>query len=86
MISPEDLAVMHQETSPTLSSMPREQVILWYADLGLEVHEHRVTYHCPSCGKELSRVVEEFLERDSSADLRCSFCRGDVDERGGPMD
>ncbi len=85
-MTPEDLALMHQEMSRTLATMPKEQVLLWYADLGLEVQGQKVTYLCPSCGKEMRRVMEEFLERDSSADLRCSFCRGDVEERGGPMD
>lgn len=85
-MTPEDLALMHQEMSPTLAVVPKEQVLLWYADLGLEVQGHRVAYRCPTCGKELKRAMEEFLERDSSADLRCGFCRGDTEERGGPMD
>jgi uncharacterized protein with PIN domain len=66
-MTPEDLALMHQEMSRTLSAQPKEQVLLWYADLGLEVQGQRVAYRCPTCGKEMRRVMEEFLERTFGA-------------------
>ena len=79
------LAKLHRTRAPRLSRRPTKQVLLWYADLDLHVSKRVVDYRCPECGKEISMPSEEFLERDSSDDLRCSDCRGDVDERVGEM-
>jgi hypothetical protein len=80
-----ELAKLHREMSPNIARWPVEELLLWYADLGVEVGE-RVGYHCPGCGTSLSTSLDEFIHRDSSEDLKCDACRGDVEERRGPMD
>lgn len=80
-----DLLTAHRANSPILAKKPPEALLLWYADLGLEVWDEAVRYHCPSCGKPLTMPVEEFVHRDSNEDLRCDDCRGELEERGGPM-
>ncbi|MCS7206398.1 MAG: hypothetical protein NZ951_00420 [Dehalococcoidia bacterium] len=80
-----ELVSAHRAHSPRLSGKPLEAVLLWYADLGLEVWDEEVRYHCPSCGIVLTVPVEEFVVRDSNEDLRCDACRGELEERGGPM-
>jgi len=81
----EQLVKLHQGRSPTLSHKPRTELLLWYADLDLRVVREKVEYRCPECGTSLTMPLEEFLERDSSDDLRCSDCRGELEERGGAM-
>lgn len=80
-----DLVSAHRANSPLLATKPPEALLLWYADLGLEVWDEEVRYHCPSCGTLLTMPVEEFVHRDSNEDLRCDVCRGELEERGGPM-
>lgn len=76
MMSLEELVARHQETSPFLAGRPREFVLLWYADRGVETQEDgQVRYHCPVCGRPLSLPLEEFLELESDADLPCHDCR-----------
>jgi hypothetical protein len=79
------LAEAHKEACATLWEAPVELLLLWYADLGLEVEGGRVAYHCPGCGTRRNMALDEFLLRDSSDDLRCNECRGYLEERGGPM-
>ncbi|GBD11372.1 hypothetical protein HRbin23_01035 [bacterium HR23] len=80
-----ELVSAHRANSPRLSAKPPEALLLWYADLGLEVWDEEVRYHCPSCGTPLTMLVEEFVHRDTNEDLRCEGCRGELEERGGPM-
>jgi DNA-directed RNA polymerase subunit RPC12/RpoP len=84
-MDPMQLAELHRRRSPRLSHTPTREMLLWYADMDLQVSKRVVNYRCPECGRELSVPSEEFLERDSRDDLRCSDCRGDVEERGGEM-
>lgn len=79
------LAKMHQETARSLSHRPVEIMLLWYADLGLEVDDadERVQYHCPVCGKPMNIPLEAFLSMDDRRDPRCDECWGSTDERGG---
>jgi|FaiFalFF_MnMetaG_3_1042247.scaffolds.fasta_scaffold00381_13 predicted RNA-binding Zn-ribbon protein involved in translation (DUF1610 family) len=80
-----DLIREHRTHSPLLAQRPPEALLLWYADLALEVHNTSVHYRCPGCGTPQSMPVEEFVYRDSNEDLWCDTCRGDLEERGGPM-
>ncbi|MBI4233444.1 MAG: hypothetical protein HY686_03290 [Chloroflexi bacterium] len=79
------LARVHQESCRALADRPLEELLLWYADLGLEVHEAReeVAYHCPRCGTRIPMALGLFLLLDSNADLRCAECGGDPADRGG---
>ncbi len=79
------MARMHQEVSRSLSHRPLELLLLWYADLGLQVDdsEERVNYLCPVCGKPLSIPLESFLSMDDRRDPRCDECWGSTEERGG---
>ncbi|MBI2935951.1 MAG: hypothetical protein HYY31_03980 [Chloroflexi bacterium] len=79
------LAKLHQETCRTLSHRPIEALLLWYADLGLEVDEaaERIHYHCPKCGKRIAMDLNHFLYLDKSLALRCNDCWGDRQELGG---
>ncbi len=84
-MSPKELAELHQRTSRVVAQKPFREVLLWYADLGLVVQGEQVEYHCPGCGTRLSMFVEEFIEQDDNAHLKCDTCRGPVEERGGPL-
>lgn len=85
--SVENLVERHRQMAPRLAERRRECTVLWYADLGVEVEsEEAVRYYCTGCGVPLSMYLEEFLHRDSNDDLRCERCRGDIEERGGPVD
>ena len=81
----EQLVRLHRRSSPALSNRPETELLLWYADLNLCVSGENVEYRCPECGTGLIMALEEFLERDSSEDLRCDDCRGELAERGGAM-
>jgi predicted RNA-binding Zn-ribbon protein involved in translation (DUF1610 family) len=77
------LATLHQARSLRLARKPRKHMLLWYADLNVQVSRRAVEYQCPECGSSLSMPTEEFIERESSSDLRCNPCRGFHEERGG---
>lgn len=81
----EQLLRLHRRTSAALSHKPRSELLLWYADLDVQVSGNKVRYRCPVCGTGLAMPLEEFVERDSSDDLRCGDCRGELEERGGGM-
>ena len=81
----EELAKLHQRSCPTLALRPMAELLLWYADLDLRLLGEVVRYRCPECGILLNMPVGEFLERDSSIDLRCNDCRGEPEERVGAM-
>ncbi len=75
-----ELAARHQETSSFLAGRPREFVLLWYADRGVEiVPDGHVQHQCPTCNRTVSRAQEEFLELGSDQELRCSACSGVAD-------
>lgn len=81
----DELIQRHQEVSPRLRGLLPEEVFLWYADLVVEMEgEDRLSYYCPRCGVRLKITLDEFLCHDDNKDLRCSECRGDLEERGGP--
>lgn len=80
----QELAQMHREASPVVAQKPLQAIMLWYADLDVNL-EQRINYRCPSCGVSLTMSLEEFVEKDSNEDLRCQECRGELEERGGPM-
>lgn len=77
--------MQHKMACPTLTFRSVEELLVWYAYLDLRVSRDSVNYRCPECGLKLSMPLEEFLEHDSSLELRCSDCRGDREERGGAM-
>jgi hypothetical protein len=79
------LAQAHQESCRSLAQDPLEAVLLWYADLGLEVDEEQeeVLYHCPRCGGERRLPTGLFLLLESNARLLCVGCGGDPADRGG---
>ena len=79
------LAKLHKRISPRLSRKRTREMLLWYADLDLSVSRRMVHYRCPDCGKGLTMPQDEFLERDSSSDLRCGYCRGELSERNGGL-
>lgn len=79
------LAMLHKRTCPTLLLRPDEELLIWYADLDLSISGENVHYRCPECSLRLSMPLEEFVEHDSSIELRCSECRGEREERGGGM-
>ena len=81
----EQLAMQHKKACPTLTLRPIEELLVWYADLDLRVSRDSVNYRCPECGLKLLMPIGEFLEHDSSLELRCGDCRGDCEERGGAM-
>lgn len=68
------LATKHQETCKALSRKPRADLLLWYADLGVEVddNEEVVDYHCPICGRRRTMPLELFVCVGERTDLRCS--------------
>ncbi len=77
------LMAHHRQINAVLGSRRLEEVTLWYADLGVEVQDEMVSYHCPGCGLRLSSMVDEFITSDTNSELRCDRCRGDREERGG---
>ncbi|MBM3947515.1 MAG: hypothetical protein FJ315_09005 [SAR202 cluster bacterium] len=79
------LAAEHSEMSNTLSRWKPQQILLWYADLDASVQGENVAYRCPHCGANTSMRVEEFVSQDTNLDLYCNDCRGELEERGGPM-
>lgn len=79
------LAMLHKRLSPRLARKRTREMLLWYADLDLSLSRKTVHYRCPDCGKALTMPQDEFLERDSSNDLRCGYCRGELGERSGGL-
>ena len=79
------LAQKHQEACKTLEHAPHEALLLWYADLGVEVDDEgdAVDFHCPKCGARRTMALELFVCIDERADLRCRDCWGDPGEHGG---
>jgi hypothetical protein len=79
------LAQAHRESSQGLTQRPLEALLLWYADLGLEVDEdlEQVEYHCPGCGTPMTMALGLFLLTKGNTDLRCVSCGGDPADRGG---
>lgn len=78
----EQLAMKHRLACATLSMRRIEEMVLWYADLDLRVTGDGVTYRCPECNLKVTMPLAEFLECDSSVQLRCGDCRGYREERG----
>jgi hypothetical protein len=79
----EQLAMKHRLACTALSMRPIEELALWYADLDIRLVGDAVSYRCPECGLKVMMPLIEFLECDSSLQLRCSDCRGSREERGG---
>jgi predicted RNA-binding Zn-ribbon protein involved in translation (DUF1610 family) len=80
-----ELARQHRLVCPTLALRPVEELVLWYSDIDLSLSGRNITYRCPECGIVMTIPQEEFMERDSSLELRCNNCRGEPDERSGGM-
>jgi len=85
-LSLHDLAKRHQDNTPSVARMTDGEVLLWYADLNVEVQGERVRYLCPKCGTVMATPVEEFVHYEWNDDaLLCLPCRGDPEERNAGL-
>lgn len=85
-MSIEELLREHRKVAHVARRWGEEALLLWYADLGVEVEGERVSYLCPRCGVSQATTVHEFVYHETSEALICITCRGDVEERAGALD
>ncbi len=86
MVDLEMLADKHLELCDSTGRHHKEQLILWYADLGVLLGDEEVEHYCPECGEQMWTDLDEFVLHDSRDALQCLHCRGDVEERAGALD
>lgn len=82
----QELIEQHKISSHELSEKRNDEILLWYADLGVQMRDNLVVYHCPRCGRQVTTSIESFISQGSNDQLLCDTCRGDLEERGGALD
>lgn len=82
----EHLADKHFELCHSESPRHRAELLIWYADVGVEIDSGTVRYHCPECGRKYQTNIDEFVHYETRTGLVCDICRGEPEERVGALD